>query len=164
MKYSTYPWSQDSDRFGLVGLIWTFPPMTNPPDLSSTMGSFLPWAQAPVLTAATAKAMAPVDSASEVVFTIRFMKSPPNETLFLFRRRTFSQAVLVKRGCTRAAGPNYNDPAHSGTILLEPAEIPWAMQLGDEFSSSLPAGVVARVGMHAIARAARDRRAELQAS
>jgi len=38
-KYSTYPWSQDSDRLGLLGLIWILPPITNPPDLSSTIGS-----------------------------------------------------------------------------------------------------------------------------
>ena len=42
-KYSTYPWSQDSDRLGLFGLTWTLPPITNPPELSSIIGSVALW-------------------------------------------------------------------------------------------------------------------------
>jgi hypothetical protein len=51
--------------------------------------------------------------------------------LFLFRRGTFSQIAVVKRGTTRAAGTDYNDPAQFGTILLEFAEFGLAMQRAD---------------------------------
>ena len=63
MKYSTYPWSQDSVRLGLVGtsgLVDGMPVLAADDEPARPVehdGLLLPSAMAPVLTAATARAM-----------------------------------------------------------------------------------------------------------
>src|SRR5262245_1000897 len=73
MKYSTYPWSQDSVRLVTAGLVLRcFPPMMNPPVLSSEILFFAhsaaeSWATAPLVTTTSKRAPADRIQARDLV-------------------------------------------------------------------------------------------------